>query len=84
MTQIMIPAWVEGTLQPVEKLAAHERGLEAQSCVRVCRLRRAYPDPAARHVQISHARSLGEHMLHASRMGRSIRGMRQSPRETKS
>ena len=28
MTQIMIPAWVEGTLQPVEKLAAHERGLK--------------------------------------------------------
>lgn len=24
---IMIPAWVEGTLQPVEKLAAHRRGL---------------------------------------------------------
>ena len=24
---IMIPAWVNGTLQPVEKLAAHERGL---------------------------------------------------------
>lgn len=26
--EIMIPAWVEGTLQPVEKLAAHERGLK--------------------------------------------------------
>ncbi|MDG1375824.1 MAG: isopentenyl-diphosphate Delta-isomerase [Yoonia sp.] len=25
--QIMIPAWVDGVLQPVEKLAAHERGL---------------------------------------------------------
>tara|TARA_R110002049_G_scaffold117332_2_gene270449 strand:+ start:24746 stop:25288 length:543 start_codon:yes stop_codon:yes gene_type:complete len=24
---IMVPAWVNGTLQPVEKLAAHERGL---------------------------------------------------------
>ncbi|WP_323768125.1 isopentenyl-diphosphate Delta-isomerase [Antarctobacter sp.] len=24
---IMIPAWVDGTLQPVDKLAAHERGL---------------------------------------------------------
>lgn len=24
---IMIPAWVDGTLQPVEKLAAHKRGL---------------------------------------------------------
>lgn len=24
---IMIPAWVDGTLQPVEKLEAHERGL---------------------------------------------------------
>lgn len=24
---IMIPAWVDGTLQPVEKLAAHQRGL---------------------------------------------------------
>lgn len=24
---IMVPAWVDGTLQPVEKLAAHERGL---------------------------------------------------------
>lgn len=23
----MVPAWVDGTLQPVEKLAAHERGL---------------------------------------------------------
>ena len=27
MTQIMIPAWVDGTLTPVEKLAAHQRGL---------------------------------------------------------
>ncbi len=27
MTDIMIPAWVDGTLQPVEKLAAHLRGL---------------------------------------------------------
>ncbi len=27
MTDIMIPAWVDGTLQPVEKLAAHQRGL---------------------------------------------------------
>ncbi len=25
---IMIPAWVNGTLQPVEKLEAHERGLK--------------------------------------------------------
>lgn len=25
---IMIPAWVDGTLQPVEKLAAHQRGLK--------------------------------------------------------
>jgi isopentenyl-diphosphate delta-isomerase len=25
---IMIPAWVEGKLQPVEKLAAHQRGLK--------------------------------------------------------
>ncbi len=25
--EIMIPAWVDGTLQPVEKLAAHQRGL---------------------------------------------------------
>lgn len=25
--EIMIPAWVNGTLQPVEKLAAHQRGL---------------------------------------------------------
>lgn len=24
----LIPAWVEGTLQPVEKLAAHQRGLQ--------------------------------------------------------
>ncbi|WP_417207814.1 isopentenyl-diphosphate Delta-isomerase [Antarctobacter sp.] len=24
---IMIPAWVDGTLQPVDKLAAHQRGL---------------------------------------------------------
>lgn len=27
MTEIMIPAWVDGTLQPVEKLDAHRRGL---------------------------------------------------------
>ncbi len=27
MTDIMIPAWVDGTLQPVEKLEAHLRGL---------------------------------------------------------
>lgn len=27
MTNIMIPAWVDGTLQPVEKLDAHLRGL---------------------------------------------------------
>ena len=26
-TNIMIPAWVNGTLTPVEKLAAHQRGL---------------------------------------------------------
>ena len=26
-TNIMLPAWVDGTLQPVEKLEAHERGL---------------------------------------------------------
>ncbi|KIN70304.1 Isopentenyl-diphosphate Delta-isomerase [Sulfitobacter noctilucae] len=26
-TDIMIPAWVEGVLTPVEKLAAHQRGL---------------------------------------------------------
>ena len=26
-TKIMIPAWVDGTLMPVEKLAAHRRGL---------------------------------------------------------
>lgn len=26
-TDIMIPAWVDGTLTPVEKLAAHQRGL---------------------------------------------------------
>ncbi|WP_411976375.1 isopentenyl-diphosphate Delta-isomerase [Sulfitobacter faviae] len=25
--EIMVPAWVDGILQPVEKLAAHERGL---------------------------------------------------------
>ena len=25
---IMIPAWVEGTLIPVEKLEAHQRGLK--------------------------------------------------------
>lgn len=25
---IMIPAWVDGTLQPVEKLASHQRGLK--------------------------------------------------------
>ena len=25
--EIMVPAWVDGTLRPVEKLAAHERGL---------------------------------------------------------
>lgn len=28
---ILIPAWVEGTLQPVEKLAAHQRGLRHQA-----------------------------------------------------
>lgn len=27
LPQIMIPAWVDGMLTPVEKLAAHERGL---------------------------------------------------------
>ena len=27
MSQINIPAWVDGTLTPVEKLAAHQRGL---------------------------------------------------------
>lgn len=27
MTNIMIPAWVDGALQPVEKLDAHQRGL---------------------------------------------------------
>lgn len=27
LAQIMIPAWVDGTLTPVEKLAAHQRGL---------------------------------------------------------
>lgn len=27
MTQIMIPAWIDGTLTPVEKLDAHKRGL---------------------------------------------------------
>ena len=27
MTEIMIPAWVDGTLQPVDKLATHQRGL---------------------------------------------------------
>jgi len=27
MTHIMIPAWVDGVLTPVEKLAAHQRGL---------------------------------------------------------
>ena len=27
LPQIMIPAWVDGTLTPVEKLAAHQRGL---------------------------------------------------------
>jgi len=26
-TDILIPAWVDGTLTPVEKLAAHQRGL---------------------------------------------------------
>ncbi|CTQ49161.1 isopentenyl-diphosphate Delta-isomerase [Jannaschia donghaensis] len=26
--QIMIPAWVDGTLRPVEKLEAHQRGLK--------------------------------------------------------
>lgn len=26
-TDIMIPAWIDGTLMPVEKLAAHQRGL---------------------------------------------------------
>ena len=25
--EIMIPAWIDGTLQPIEKLAAHQRGL---------------------------------------------------------
>jgi isopentenyl-diphosphate Delta-isomerase len=28
---IMIPAWVNGVLQPVEKLAAHQRGLKHQA-----------------------------------------------------
>lgn len=28
---IMIPAWVDGKLQPVEKLAAHQRGLRHQA-----------------------------------------------------
>ncbi|MCX7566867.1 isopentenyl-diphosphate delta-isomerase [Sulfitobacter sp. F26169L] len=27
MTKTMIPAWIDGQLQPVEKLAAHQRGL---------------------------------------------------------
>ena len=27
LSQIMIPAWVDGMLTPVEKLAAHQRGL---------------------------------------------------------
>lgn len=26
--EIMIPAWIDGVLQPVEKLAAHQRGLK--------------------------------------------------------
>ena len=29
--KIMIPAWVDGTLTPVEKLAVHERGLRHQA-----------------------------------------------------
>lgn len=28
MTDIMIPAWIDGILQPVEKLAAHQLGLK--------------------------------------------------------
>lgn len=28
MTDIRIPAWVDGVLQPVEKLSAHQRGLK--------------------------------------------------------
>ena len=27
MTDIMIPAWIDGTLQPIEKLAAHQKGV---------------------------------------------------------
>lgn len=30
---ITIPAWIDGRLQPVEKLTAHKRGLRHRRCL---------------------------------------------------
>ena len=66
----MIPAWVDGTLTPVEKLEAHQRGLRHKAVSVFVMRGEQGADPAARDGQVPHARAVGEHLLHPSRLGR--------------
>ena len=65
----MIPAWVDGTLTPVEKLEVHQRGLRHKAVSVFVMAGRRGADPAPGAGQVSHAGPLGEHLLHASRCG---------------
>ena len=73
---IMIPAWQDGALQPVEKLAAHQMGLKASGGVDFCDGRGSHFDPAACFRQISHTWNVGEQLLHPSALGRGSDGLR--------
>ena len=72
MSDIMIPAWIGDELQPFEKLKAHHLGDQTQSCFCICSARQ--PDPAAASCfgQIPHTGALGEHLLHAPDVGRTV------------
>ena len=62
---IMIPAWVDGTLQPVEKLEAHKLGLKHKAIsVFLFTITKYYfsDEPW----EISYPRFMGKHMLHSS------------------
>ena len=68
--QDVIPAWVNGVLQPVEKLAVHQRALRHRAVSVFVVAGGAVAGAKAGAWQISYARPVGQHLLHAPPLGR--------------
>ena len=66
----MIPAWVDGTLHPRRQAGGSPARAAPQGGVGLRAGGRQGPDPAAGAGEVSHAGPLGEHLLHASPVGR--------------